>query len=158
MAQVKLQAGATLDFLTKGELDQSLASAFDREWTARARGIKPLRFSLAPVAAVSGTAAYVIGQTPNEGYVWALRQLGLTMSASVSVRVGIGDTGTTGPANLLLQNNITASTNPVFQWSGTQALLYPEEYPVLWASGSANVNNWCLYVVEVPAELVWKLV
>lgn len=95
MARVKLDFGAEVDFLTKGELDESLTASRQAE-IEQLRGKKPLRFMEQATPASSavtigdpGTAnAGAVLIDPGQGYVWSLRHLvieGLTSGATPDV-------------------------------------------------------------------------
>lgn len=165
MAKFKLAAGADLELLTKDEVREAVHDVHRGDWVERARGIKFFERSQAPAnqvgvsPAISATAAYPIPHTPNEGYVWALRGLYATVSAAASLVFTKGDTGSTAPTNLPLGGSSgAASTNPWDNWSNVQAVLRSGQYVVVSASASVSLLNYLLVAVEVPAELIWKLV
>lgn len=162
MAKFRLSAGAELDMLTKDELDDSLQSQWDREWTARGRGIKYVRL---PVLTGTLTGTYPTSTTsldntcgPDQGYAWAIRRVaaaGLGTSDQLyifrnSVR-----------AATLLTVLVGTGTNADVELSGVQMVLMPGDKLIaapgatFTASGTITVSG---EAVEVPAELLWKLV
>jgi hypothetical protein len=155
MAKVRLSAGAEIDLLTKGELDDSLKDAADAEWTARARGIKPIRV-MGNTGSLSSTTVFAVAG-PQQGYIWALRGLGLILSGAQTAQAYVtGDNGTTLPKNGLVAS-FASGTNLYTDWSGVQAYLNGGEYLAIGAGGSVSAA-FILYALEVPAELTWKVI
>ena len=155
MAQFKLQAGASLDLLTKDELATSLKEQFDLEWTERARGIKVIRLQ-GMTTTISGTVAFPI-QGPEQGYSWALRSIGLSPSTSAAIRVWVApDNSTTPPATGLIEF-MAANTFMTSTWSSVQAVINGGEYIAL-SAGASCTTDYIIYAVEVPTQLLWKLV
>lgn len=166
MAEFKLSAGATVDLLTKPELDASLKAGSDAEWAQRARGIKRLRFRIFPGAALSTSAGYVYNVTPNQGYVWSLRLIAVSLSAGVAVNANFylgtdtnsGLTSTTGLIPLAGTSQTGAAGGVVSAtWGKGGAWVDPGEFPVVWASGTATLAAVYMTVVETPQELAWKV-
>lgn len=155
MATYKLSAGASIDVLTKGELDQSLQSQFVAEWTERGRGIKVMRIQ-GVTTTINTTVAFPI-QGPEQGYSWALRSIGLSPSSAQAIRVWIApDNSTTPPATGLIEFMASASFM-TSTWSNVQAVIHGGEWIALTASGACT-TDYIIYAVEVPTQLLWKLV
>jgi len=163
MAQFSLKAGASIDVLTKPELDDSLKGAWQEEMTARGRGMKMLRFAggvnftsaAGPTGWVVGTPA---GLTPSAGYIWNLRALGLVFGAGSACNVFVGDTGSTVATSHLVDHDGSAATFHTFHWGSGQEWLRAGEY-LLAVPGAAAIaiTGFKLGLVEVPEELAWKL-
>lgn len=154
MPKIKLHAGAEIDLLSKDELDQSLGQHFARTQTARGWGVKPIRKQAATTTI--GTATAFAIQGPEQGYLWSLRLLGMSLSSAQSVQAWrAGDNGTTVPANGLLGNMASASFGSL-TWSKGQALLTGGEWLALSAGGNTIVS-YLLVAVEVPEQLAWKV-
>jgi hypothetical protein len=157
MAKFKLSAGAELDLLTKGELDTSLLDQSVREWAERGRGVKVIRRqgSTGPISLTTGFAI----QGPEQGYTWALRLLGLSLSAAQTIQAWTaGDNSPAPPANGNgpLGSMPSASFGSI-TWSNVQGLLEGGEFLTLSAGGACTVQ-YTLIAVQVPAQLLWKLV
>ena len=170
MAKVKIDVGATIDTLTKGELDDSLTeyrAQGDATAQGLLRGIKYFRLPRLYATPASGTV--VLGEawagqsytgqfiSPNEGYVWAIRRLACN---------GLN----TGQAPDLL--NFYRSgwhTDPVWQlngnsWSYTfgkaEMVLLAGEQLIARSVGSMISTTQITITgdaVEVPSEMIGKL-
>lgn len=163
MAKFKIGANAEIDLLTKGELDDSLADSAKGEWQERARGVKVMRFTAPVQASLTATAIYVIPYTPAQGYSWALRLVGATFSAAFNLRAWVtSDPSVTSlptPNNMMPLGVTGGSALAVtLPFSGTQMVLNGGDFVVMSASGSVTLNSYVLTAVEVPTELLWKLV
>lgn len=161
--EVELRAGAKFDLLSPGEFKDGLSKALPGGWegeqAARGAGIKPILIkALAPgPPALSLTQAFVLPHTPNSGYIWALRSFSAILSGGQNIRLWYGDSTSTGPTAFPIV--LTASASLVSAtFSGTQVLLRDGENLVVTANGAVNLNSYVLSFVEVPTELVWKLI
>ncbi len=158
MAEFKLQAGAKLDLLNKGELRDELAS-LQRNWvTELARGIKFRKFSA--FADVDGSGNLVFGLTgeqtigPSEGFVWTLTRIAVTEydAEADTLALYINDVS---PSNV-----VYPSPMPSYYAPGTgEILLYPGDRLVLAGGGfAASARVWVTGAVrEAPVSLAWKL-
>lgn len=186
MAKVKLDVGAEVDFLNKGELDDSLRKANEErargELLERVRGIKYIRppqiqgtvyngtinGSASSPAGTAGNA--VLGGAPwgpQSGYAWSIRRIAIG---------GLANTNGTNPDTVgVYRNNnnqppigmITANT-PSITFPTLGAVLLGGDSIVLGHIGSqvASNNYGTLVstfiradfdVIEVPMEMLGKL-
>lgn len=171
MAKVKLDVGATVDFLNKDELDDVLsrnrarAEALEREALS---GIKYMRLPLMYATPASGTVR--LGEAwpgqpytdqfagPSQGYVWSIRRLVVT---------GLG-TGTSPDIMNFYRNGVSGEL--IWQLNGNsfgetfgkaELLLLPDERLVAQSVGSMTSTNQITVrgdVIQVPSQLMGKLV
>ena len=175
--KVKLDIGAEIDTLTKGELADELKkyrAEGDAIEQGRLRGIKYMRIPrlyatpasgtvrLGEAWSANGTGQPYTGQIcgPNEGYVWAFRHLACN---------GLG-TGSTPDELNLYNSGFMGGQEPVWQFNGNnyaytfsnvQLLLFGGERIIAQSVGSiTSTLQISLYgaAVEVPAEQIGKLV
>lgn len=173
--KVKLDVGATIDFLNKDELDETLRKYQEQAMLAereKLSGIKYLRLPRLFATPASGTV--VLGEAwsangtaqiytdqimgPNSGYVWSIRRL------SVS---GLG-TGTSPDILNIYRNG--HSSDAVWQFNGnnfaytfgkTELLLQPGEKLIASSLGSMTSTTQIILsgdAVEVPAQFIGKLI
>ena len=181
MAKVKIDVGATIDTLTKGELDDSLKeyrAQGDAMAQGAVRGIKYTRFpritgtvysgTLGSASGVSGNPG-LGGQGPASGYAWVVRRFsvnGLWNAGSlIADTVGVYRNNPNGAVHWL----VNASSPGVTFGDGGLVLLggdtlwinnYPfpqaggNTYGTLAATGNlaANWEGW-----TVPQEMLGKL-
>jgi hypothetical protein len=161
MAKVKLDFGAEVDFLDKGQLDDSLAHYFNEQQSAALAGIK--YFRLPRIVGTVASSAVTIGQTgsiqcgPGQGYCWSIRRLivnGLQSGSSPDI------------INFY-RNDV--GNEPLWQLNGNsfgqtfgrlELLLLPGEYLVAQNVGTINATGQIRVTgdaIEVPAELLGKL-
>ena len=163
MAKVKLDIGATIDTLSKSELDDSLAKyrqQADAYSQGAMRGFKYIRMGRLYATPTTGTVVIGTGypnMAPDSGYVWSVRRLSAT---------GLG-TGN-APDILNIYRNET-NTDPVWQLTGTtwcstfgkaEFLLLSGEFLMAKSLGSMISTSQITLsadVVEVPAEMIGKL-
>lgn len=162
--RAKLTAGAEIDFLTRGELHDELASVTGpliSYLTEMQRGVKPLRFSAVGQVANSGI---LIGDSnsptdqisPKAGYVWAVTRLtigGIASTENVGVYI-----------NAVGQGNIidTMPGQTLRRFGGNSLILLPEDRLIISATSGiaepAGTNVYALgAALEVPREMAWKL-
>jgi hypothetical protein len=168
MTKVRLDIGATVDFLTKDELDSSLASRDEEQEASRLRGIK--YFRLPRLYAVPSGGTVVLGEpytgvaytgpvaSPNEGYAWSIRRLACNGLATGSV-----------PDMLNIYRN-DFSSDPVWQLNGnnfaytfgkTELILLAGERLIAMSAGSMTATGQVSLTadaIEVPALMIGKLV
>lgn len=161
MAEFKLSAGATIDLLTKQEVDQSLAAAFDQVETAKLRGIKHMRlpemFGIAASSKlnISETNGQFVG--PKSGYAWSIKRLVITglQSGSTFDTVGIYVSGITGQPLWVLTGNQYAAS-----WGKLEMTLRGGETLAIGSIGTFNSTSQIIVsgeLIEVPEELLGKL-
>lgn len=159
MAKVKLSAGAELDLLTQGEVDDSLMRALNLQEYARGQDVKVLR-AQGTTGTVTATAGAVV-DGPNPGYAWALRGAYFNLATASNVRLWIiGDNNTAVAGAGLLQGVVAATSSATFNsvtWSGVQAVLHGGENLLISTAGSVASIGYTFYYVEVPEQLLWKL-
>lgn len=156
-----IDIGAEVDFVTQGELDESLKRAHQTFMSAQVQGRKYMRFrmraTVASTAITLGGDGDQPGPGPDQGYAWAIRRLfvkGLTAGST--------------PDELWFYRN-NASSDPVWQISGADpgdkfgrleiVLLGGEKLAAanngaLAATGQITVNG---EAVEVPQEMLGVL-
>ena len=163
--KTKLELGAQLDTLNRGELRDELATQSQEIYRQFARGVKYLRFG--PYATTIASAAFSFdgssaGQNaqlgPREGFVWSVRRLVVT---------GLG-TGTTPDVVNIYRGN--PSGIPVWQLNGNsfgttfgkgELLLMPGEVLSFANSGSVTATGQVTFsgdVLECAAEEIFKIV
>lgn len=170
MPKVKLDVGATVNFLDKDELDEVMdkyrirAEEAERE---KLSGVKYMRLPRLYATPASGTVLLGdswAGQTytdqfagPNQGYVWSIRRLAVKGLATGN-----------SPDLLNIYRNGTQN-EPVWQLNGNsfaytfgrgEFLLYPDERLVAFSQGSMTSTNQIVLTgdaVEVPSEFIGKL-
>lgn len=161
MAGFELRAGAKIDLLTKDELDGSLGHYWDEALAERARGIKPLQFGAAPQAQVSATAGFTIAQAPKEGYVWSLRLLAVSFPSPGNVaefyRGSDTSTGIPSPNTLTPLASGSSGLVSSASFGKGQLFLRSSDFVVIAAASAVTLNSYLMSVVEVPAELIWKV-
>lgn len=171
MAKVKLDIGATVDFLNKDELSQELeknqqrAQAAERESLS---GIKYMRLPLMYATPSNGTVR--LGEVwpgqpytdqfagPNQGYVWSIRRLVVT---------GLG-TGTSPDIMNFYRNGVSGEL--IWQLNGNsfgetfgraEMILLPDERLIAQSLGSMTSTNQVTVrgdVIQVPSQMLGKLV
>lgn len=146
--KVKLDFGAEIDVLTKGELDQSLDKTLEK-FRQYATGLKYVR----PSGATPKTPTAGLLTTVPQGYHWGLCFAAVHVSAAATV--SIGRTPTAG-IPLAAPVVLAAAGLAVFAWSSKQQVLAPGD-PVIVTASAGNIGAWTLNAVEVPAEQIFKL-
>lgn len=161
MPEFKLSAGATLDVLNKAELDRSLKD-WDTAQAAAARAVKKLEFTgtLGAITIGPNTLAPIL-QTPQQGYIWSVRNLGILLQASANLRVfKVGD-NTPNPPQPSYGPVGTSSNAQIGQfvtWSAGQCWLDAGQFLAVAATvAQAAGSGYALTVLEAPAEMAWKL-
>lgn len=153
MAKFILDFGREVDILTKGELDQSLADAQQRAIVA---GVKAARFW-----ANSGTigAAQVSYSTPPlvaSGYVWAIMNIGVEMSASANCLVYLMGGANAAGGNRFVGIMPTGGSSRSLAYSKGQLMLNTGEFLTI-APASGNILSVFISAIEVPAERAGEL-
>jgi hypothetical protein len=175
MPKVKLDVGATVDFLNKDELDDALRKYREQAVLAEREKISGLKyFRLPRLYATPASGTVVLGEQwsangtaqtytdqimgPNAGYAWSIRRL------SVS---GLG-TGTSPDQLDIYRNGF--HTDAVWQLNGntfyqtfgkTEMLLLGGEKLIAASVGSLVSTSQVILsgdAVEVPQELLGKLI
>ena len=171
MAKVRIDVGAEIDTLTKGELDDSLRQ-YRQQGDAAAqgavRGIKYFRLPRLYATPASGTV--VLGEAwagqsytdqflgPNEGYVWAIRRLacnGLNTGQSPDLLNIYRNGWHSDPVWQLNGNNFC------YTFGNPDMILLAGERLIARSVGSM-VSTAQITVtgdaIEVPSEMIGKLV
>ena len=186
MPKVKLDVGATVDFLNKDELDDALTkyqeSAEATEY-AKLRGIKYIR---APriqgtvyngtingsSTAVAGTLYATLGGPPwgpTQGYAWSIRRIAVGGLANANSGTSCDVVGIYRNTNTAPPIAIVTANSPMVVFPNLGCLLQGGDSIVLGHIGSlAGSNNYGTLVstgiaadfdvIEVPSELIGKLV
>lgn len=161
MSKVRLDIGATVDFLTKGELDDSLASHNEAREAARIRGIKYQRIPILTGTVSSGSC--VVGVTgvvcqPDSGYAWSLRRLFVSGLAAGTLpdQFQLFRSGTTTAPVWQVNGNAPGAT---FGWLG---FVLRGGEPLVGA-GYGSLTTTAAYITvsgegaQVPEEMLGKL-
>lgn len=157
MAKVRIQAGAELDVLNKGELDAGMAGANDAWFRERAAGLKYMRL---PVLAATPSGGVVQlggigGYGPASGFIWAIQRLSVSGLATADVLNVFRNT--VDPQNFIGQ--LGAGAAATFTAGSKGFILLPDETLVI--SGSSLTATVPIIVngeaVEVPSTQVWKV-
>lgn len=162
MPKIALKAGAELDVLSQGELEQTLARDLARREIARLRGIKHMRLPLLIGFAAAGKLSLGVehGGTsvgPQEGYRWAITRLvvtGLASGASPDV-VNFYLNSAAGPVFWTLTGNQYAQT-----FGKGQLTMYGGDTLAVASSGTFSSASQIIVsgeAWETPAELFGKL-
>lgn len=155
MAKVKIQAGAEIDMLTKGELDDSNKHQHDAFFRELAHGKKYLRLGAVIGTPAAGALTMPAGSGPNQGFVWAIQRLtvgGLAANDQLGVY-----RNTTDVWNLL--GVMGAGTASTFHVGGKGLILLGGESLIfsgtgLAAAAAVTVNG---ELIEAPATEIWKI-
>lgn len=166
MAEFKLSAGATIDLLTKGEMDDSLAKAAQAAEYEKLRGIKWMRLpeTLTGKGASSKLSLGVDqGQPalgPRSGYAWVFKRLvvnGLTSGAGGATPdvVNLYHDGETGVPMWQFNGN-----NFGYTFGKLEVTLMGGETLALASVGTFAATGQITLggeLIECPAELLAKL-
>ena len=163
MAHQKIQAGGTLDVVTKKELHDALGEHL-RSWVAEtARGGRFVKFQ--GTANPVGTSVQVGGPTgsgvllgPGAGFMWDVRRIHLAgFDDTDNVAIYLNDVSPTGFVSS--NKDLFQSKNRLWTWN-RQLVLYPGDQLIvantstLVATGPITISGQAL---ELPVGLGWKL-
>lgn len=157
MPQVKLALGATLDTLSKGELDKTLA-ARDAKSRADAVGFKIMDFPVmrgqiaTGAITLGGDQADQILVGPKQGFVWAVHRvsiLNLASTDAVSLYKG---------SNRFICN-ISGSGTSMQTFGRGQLTLSPGDFLRIIGTGMQGTGQITVYSegFNVPAPMIIKL-
>ena len=171
MPKVKLDVGATIDFLNKDELDDALTDYQKNAQAAEYEKLKGLKFIRLPrLYATPASGTVRLGEAwagnlytdqimgPNQGYIWSIRRLVVT---------GLG-TGTSPDVINFYRNGISGET--VWQLNGNsfgqtfgknEMVLLPDEKLIAQSVGSMTSTSQIVIsgdAIEVPALMIGKLI
>jgi hypothetical protein len=173
MAKVKLDIGAEIDTLNKGELDDSLARHVDAQAQALLRGIKYFRMPTMWGSITNGTVS--IGEVvssggaggsgnlayPREGYAWSIGRINVIGLATGTAPdfLTIGRGGVALPANMVVTVN---GNDPTVTFGKLQLVYLPGERLQAASVGSLTTTAAVISInaegIEIPAEMLGKLV
>lgn len=185
MPKVKLDVGATVDFLNKDELDEALTENQSRAVTLEAERLKGIKYIRAPriqgtvysgtingaaSGPVTGTALATLGGPPwgpLQGYSWSIRRIAIGGLANVNGTnpdvVGIyRNTNTAPPMCQITSNNpmITFPTLGLVIHGGDSLMLghIPNQISSnTYGTLAATYIAADFDVIEVPTEMLGKL-
>lgn len=165
--KTKLQAGATLDLISKDELKDVLKTVRQDWFNQVARGDRYRRFSAS--GTIAGGALTIGGATqrdgtlgPAEGFVWALKRVavfGLT-----TFTPGPPGSVFTEPLRLFLNDDGPSSlVHPAVQgyqsFQTDEVVMYPGD--TLLVTGTSLVSTGVVTITgqarELPMPLAWRL-
>lgn len=123
-----------------------------------ARGIKYMRLAVTLTAASSQSLP-----GPDQGYAWDLKLVSVKLSASDSLAVYVAD-GTSGDAASARLIGYAAAPGAapaqpvaVVTWSSHQVVMFPGEGLFVATSGTGNITRAMVAAVQVPAEMLGKI-
>jgi hypothetical protein len=163
MAEQKIQAGKTIDTVTKKELHDALSSQL-RSWMAEtAAGGKYVRFTATGTIASAAVTIGGAGPTlqdigPGPGFVWDVRRLHISGLVTADV-AGVYINDASSASIIGATTDLPAAAIRSFLWSH-QVVLYPGDnllvanIGALAATGTVTVTGQAL---ELPIGLAWKL-
>ena len=164
MPQVSITGGMKVEIPNRAEIRADVRDVWDEQQRVAARGFKWMRlpeYLTGKVASSAITLGVGTGQTPlgpEQGYAWSVKRLvvgGLTTGATPDV------------VNLYLNDRFAG--NPLWQFNGNnfgytfgrlELVLGPGDTLSLKSVGtfaSTSVITLSGELVEVPAEMLWKL-
>lgn len=164
MAKQKIQAGATIDTVTSGELKDALGAHL-RSWVAETTvGGRFTRFSafgtIANTAVSIGGASTDLG--PGPGFVWDVRRLRITAAGTAITSTDIFGVFINDPgpaATVARSDDVNGGFRRAWEWNGN-VILYPGDnllvtnIGALASTGGLTVSG---QVLELPLTLAWKL-
>jgi hypothetical protein len=157
MAKVTLDFGQTWDILTKHELSEALAE--DARLRAIVAGVKPVEMFLG--TGILGAAATIFStsggspQAPANGYLWAVMQIAVDLSASAALNVYKGTPAAAAAGSRPVMHNGNANVQ-IGSFSKGQVWMRPgDQFTFIPASG--NLLSIFMTAIEVPAERVGEL-
>lgn len=162
MAKFTLRANAELDLLTQAELGKALGDQWDAEQAAFGRAKKYMEAAGAPPgggAAVGPNAGFIIPESPNSGYVWAIRSAGFTLAAAAILNVWkVSDQGNLAPATYTRPlARGTSNTVQPFQFSNVQALLREGDFLAVNTQAGGTLSSWWITFEQSPEQTMWRL-
>jgi hypothetical protein len=165
MAEQKIQAGKTIDTVTKKELHDALGQHL-RSWIAEtAIGGRFARFAgtgtIASTAVTIGGANATQDLGPGPGFVWDVRRLRITANSGTINSADIFGIfiNDPGPASLVARSDDVVVSQRAWEWNGN-VVLYPgdtllvQSLNTLVTTGGLIVSG---QVLELPVGLAWKL-
>lgn len=156
-----LDFGQTWDLLTPGEM-QSILAEQDTANRAIYAGVKTVEqfFNINQIGAAQTIYSTPAGMVPS-GFVWAIMNIGMELSAASSVRVykGIPQSGTAAPTGLgRVAGVLTNFVTPNGQFSKGQLMLRAGDQLTFFPpTGPPNILSVFIVAIEVPAERIGEL-
>jgi hypothetical protein len=151
-----LELGSTVDLLNHGELRDALRE--DAELRAAVVGVKPMDkfFGLN----VIGAAVQAFSTPPGmvaAGYMWAVMNCGIELSAAGVTRIYKGVPGqfAAGFGRFVTQTASTATNSASF--SKGQLMVRTEDQLTFQVPGAGNILSVFISAIEIPAERVGEL-
>lgn len=162
MAKVKLDVGATVDFLNKDELDQSLLENGDHQSKAiereRIQGVKYLRLPVLVGTVASGTSVCGTKDTiagPANGYAWSIKRVYVNGLGTADT-YGIYRNGTNSPPVWQVTGSV-----PDVHFGKLDFVLLGGETLVGGGIGTIQTSNTQITMnaeaIEVPQQFLGKL-
>jgi hypothetical protein len=147
--KVRLDFGAEVDLLNADELDASL-ERWSGNWLARAQGVKYMRYTNPSPQLTQG--AVLLGG-PRQGYAWDLKLVSVNVSAAAAVTVWLGE----GQQYAIGSAQAAAAGPVIFTW-GSHAAVIPGGTQIALATSAGTLSNVLRTAVEVPQEMLGKLI
>jgi hypothetical protein len=143
-----LKAGATLDLLTKGELDESMGHNFDAAIRDILRGVDYLWFS---GNGQSATTVEISG--PESGYCWSIKFASVQLAAAGQFCVYLGENTASAPIASIASDPLNQA---IATWTSNVVVLKDSRNLTFFSNGGGIVD-WKLMVKQVPTEMQGKL-
>jgi len=161
MPAVTIQGGMRVEIPNQDEIRGVVRDTWDERDRNLSRGLKNLRFLGVPPSGapqIGTTGSFNIPYGPSPGYIWSVRLVAAQLSTAASLRggLGYGEGDTTVP--LISVVNTGTTTYPVQTFSAGQFFLNYGETLALFASATATLVSYGLFVVESPAERLGALI
>ncbi len=160
--KAKLDFGAEIDILSKGEFDDGVDHLAGDIWRRYAEGLKHVRFPVMR-GSVSAAGDLTLGSTdfadltyvgPREGYAWRISRISVAgLETGETVSVYFGEVG----ASRFVRTLTAASP----EWDTSHGLLlHPGDHLVITGSGltAGEVVTVNGEAIEAPAEQIYKLI
>ena len=120
------------------------------------RGVKYVR----QAGSVAGQVTHTTWPGPDSGFAWDLKIVSVTLDAVDSLAAYVGEGANARLIGYSNPGTATASAGQAVQvitWSGHQAIIYPDEGLYLTTSGTGNILTVMAASVQVPAEMLGKV-
>lgn len=148
MAEVELRVGAKLDLLNRHELSDALRVHGDSYWREKTVGVKWTRY----VQNLPGLPVTYQVPGPELGFTWDVRMISSTLTASDTLAAYVGESAN----NRLVASN-PAATLQVVALPSRSVIVTGGEGLFLATGGTGHLTNLMVAVVQVPSEMVGKL-
>jgi hypothetical protein len=159
MPTLEASIGLRLDDIRNGidALPERLTAQAQAELREQARGIKYMR----QVYDLPGDTGNATLTGPEQGFAWDLKLVSVTMSDVDSLAVYVGESAGARLIGYSNPGTATASAGQplqVVKWSSHQVVIHPTESIYIETSGTADLVLCMIGAVQVPAEMLGKII